>query len=90
MKEKIPLKYECLDGFSDKIKSCTDANLAKLLIEMYDLIVYQMNEIKEQRMEIIGFKHKHAWKHYDRPMEEYDTEKRTYVDKPEKSGNMSC
>ena len=90
MKEKIPLKYECLDGLSDKIKSCSDDSLAKLLIEMYDLIIYQMNEIKEQRMEIIGFKHKQAWKHYDRPIEEYDTEKRAYVDKPAKSGNMSC
>ena len=75
---------------SDKIKSCTDQNIATLLIEMYDLIIYQMNEIRDQRMEIIAFKHKAAWKHYDRPMDQYDTEKRAYVDKPPKSGNMSC
>lgn len=90
MKEHIPLKYECLDRFQDVIKSCTDDNAAKLLIEMFDLIRYQMNEIKDQRMTIIGLKHKESWKHYDRPMEEYDTAKRTYVDKPAKSGNMSC
>jgi hypothetical protein len=90
MKQHIPLKYECLNGLSDKIKSCSDDSIAKLLIEMYDLIIYQMNEIKEQRMEIIAFKHRAAWKHYDRPMDQYDTEKRVYVDKPPKSGNMSC
>jgi hypothetical protein len=90
MRDHIPLKYECLNGLSDKIKSCNDVTIVKLLTEMYDLIVYQMNEIKEQRMEIIAFKHKAAWKHYERPMDQYDTEKRAYVDKPPKSGNMSC
>ncbi len=90
MKERIRPKYECLEGLSDKIKSCTDQNIATLLIEMYDLIIYQMNEIRDQRMEIIAFKHKEAWKHYDRPTDQYDTEKRAYVDKPPKSGNMSC
>ena len=90
MKEHIPLKYECLDGLSDKIKSCSDDSIAKLLIEMYDLIIYQMNEIKEQRMEIIAYKHKAAWKHYDKPIENYDPNIRQYVDKPPKSGNMSC
>jgi hypothetical protein len=90
MKEYIPLKYECLNGLSDKIKSCVDNDIAKLLIEMYDLIIYQMNEIKDQRMEIIGFKHKEAWKHYDKPIEDYDPSIRQYVDKPAKSSNMSC
>lgn len=90
MKDNIHLKYECLNGLSDKIKSCSDDSIAKLLIEMYDLIIYQMNEIKEQRMEIIASKHKKAWNHYDRPIEHYDTEKRKYIDKPDKSGNMSC
>lgn len=90
MKEHIPLKYECLNGLSDKIKSCSDDNIAKLLIEMYDLIIYQMNEIKEQRIEIIAFKHHAKWKQYDRPIQEYDIEKRAYVDKPAKSDNMSC
>jgi len=90
MKEKIPLKYECLDRFSDVVKNCSDDNAAKLLVEMYDLILYQMNEIKTQRMDIIGMKHKIAWKHYDRPILEYNSETRQYVDKPAKSDNMSC
>lgn len=90
MKEHIPLKYECLDRFQETVKNCSDNNAAKLLIEMFDLIRYQMNEIKDQRMEIIGLKHKEAWKHYDRPLDQYNTEKRAYVDKPSKSSNMSC
>jgi len=90
MKEHIPLKYECLDRFPEVVKNCTDDSAAKLLIEMFDLIRYQMEEITQQRMKIVAFKHEKAWKHYDRPMEEYDTEQRRYVDKPAKSGNMSC
>lgn len=83
MKEKIPLKYECLDRFQTVIKECTDDNAAKLLIEMFDLIVYQMNEIKEQRMEIIAIKHATEWKRYDKKIN--DT-----VDKPPKSDKMVC
>lgn len=90
MKEHIPLKYECLDRFQDVVKKCKDDDAAKLLIEMFDLIRYQMDQIKDQRMEIIAFKHKKAWTHYDRPLDQYDTEQRKYVDKPPKSGNMSC
>lgn len=90
MKEHIPLKYECLDRFQDVVKQCKDDDAAKLLIEMFDLIRYQMDQIKDQRMEIIAFKHKKAWTHYDRPLDQYDTEQRKYVDKPAKSGNMSC
>lgn len=90
MKGHIPLKYECLDRFPDIVKSCVDDNAAKLLIEMFDLIRYQMKQIQDQRMEIIGLKHEEAWKHYDRPLDQYDSEQRKYIDKPPKSGNMSC
>jgi hypothetical protein len=86
MKETAPLKYNCLDGLSDKIKSCSDPKIASLLIDMYDLIIYQMNQIKEQRIEIIGLQHKEAWKRYDLPESSF----KSYVDKPPKSGNMSC
>lgn len=65
MKETAPLKYNCLDGLSEKIKSFNDPIISQLLIDMYDLIIYQMNQIKEQRIEIIGLKHKEAWKRYD-------------------------
>jgi len=90
MKEKIPLKYECLDRFSDVVKNCSDNTAAKLLVEMFDLIIYQMHEIKTQRIDIVGMKHKIAWNHYDRPISEYDSSTRQYVDRPAKSGNISC
>lgn len=90
MKNKIYLKYECLDRYSDIISKCSDHDAKELLIEMFDLIRYQMDQIKNQRMEIIAFKHQKAWTHYDRPLDQYDTEQRKYVDKPPKSGNMSC
>lgn len=86
MKEKIPLKYECLDKFPDAVKNCKDDEMAKLLIEMFDLIAYQMNQIKEQRIEIVGLKHQQAWKRYDLPADRFVSS----VDKPPKSGNMSC
>jgi hypothetical protein len=39
---------------------------------------------------VIAYKHKAAWKHYDKSIENYDPNTRQYVDKPPKSGNMSC
>jgi hypothetical protein len=35
------------------------------ILELYDLINYQKDIIKQQRIENIGLKHKQAWKHYD-------------------------
>ena len=90
MKHQIPLKYACLDKFIEIVKDCKDDNIARYLIELRDLITYQMEIIREQRMEIIASKHSEAWKHYDKPIENYDPTIRKYVDKPPKSGNMSC
>lgn len=90
MKEHIPLKYECLDRYPEILSKCEENETKLLLVEMFDLIKYQMHQITDQRMTIVGLKHKEAWKHYDRPLDQYDTEKRSYIDKPSKSGNMSC
>lgn len=90
MKEHIPLKYECLDRYPEILSNCKEDDTKLLLVQMFDLITYQMHQITDQRMTIVGLKHQDAWKHYDRPLEEYDIEKRAYVDKPSKSGNMSC
>ena len=90
MKHQIPLKYACLDKFTEIVKGCKDDNIARYLIELRDLISYQMEIIKEQRMEIVSSKHSEAWKHYDKPIENYDPATRKYLDKPPKSGNMSC
>lgn len=83
MKEKIPLKYECLDRLGEVIKKCSDDDAVQLLKEMFDLIVYQMNEIKNQRIEIVSMKHQRSWKHHEK-------KDLTTVDNPPKSDKMIC
>lgn len=87
---KIVLKYECLDRFLDTVKNCNDDAIAKYLVELRDLISYQMEIIQQQRTEIVAAKHIASWKHYDKPIEDYDPIKRKYIERPGKSGNMSC
>jgi len=60
------------------------------IIELYRLIEYQRQRLSEQEKQIIALKHTEAWKHYDKSIENYDPSKRQYLDKPPKSGNMSC
>lgn len=90
MTKNITLKYNCLDKYQEVLSRCKDEEAKTLLVEMFDLIRYQMAQITDQRMEIIAFKHKKAWGHYDRPLDQYDVEKRKYIEKPEKSDNISC
>lgn len=90
MKENIHHKYDCLNKLDQIVKNSTDSDAINLILDMRDLIFYQMHEIRDQRTDIISMKHKNAWKHYDRPLEEYSNATRSYVDKPQKSGNMSC
>jgi hypothetical protein len=60
------------------------------IIELYKLIEYQRQRLSEQEKQIISLKHTEAWKHYDKSVEYYDPVTRKYLDKPPKSGNMSC
>lgn len=60
------------------------------IIELYKLIEYQRQRLSEQEKQIIALKHTEAWKHYDKSPDNYDPSTRQYVDKPPKSGNMSC
>lgn len=65
MKNNITLKYACLDKFDAIYNNCDHQDIKQLLSDLRSLIYYQMNEIKNQRMEIIAIKHKESWKHYD-------------------------
>jgi hypothetical protein len=80
-------KYEPMNP--NKIKLIMEAykneQVYDYILELYELISYQKSMINEQRLEIIGLKHKQAWKHYDLPESKYNA-----IDKPSKSGNMSC
>lgn len=60
------------------------------IIELYGLIEYQRQRLKQQEKQIIALKHTEAWKHYNKPVEKSDQSVRKYVDKPPKSDNMSC
>ena len=60
------------------------------IIELYKLIEYQRQRLSEQEKQIIALKHTEAWKHYDKPTDSYDLSTRKYLDKPPKSGNVSC
>jgi hypothetical protein len=60
------------------------------IIELYKLIEYQRQRLSEQEKQIIALKHTEAWKHYDKSTHSYDLSTRKYLDKPPKSGNMSC
>lgn len=90
MRERLEHKYDCLNKIETVTQNCKDNDVINLIIDLRELIFYQMHEIRDQRIEIIAMKHENAWKHYDKPIENYDPSTRKYVDKPPKSGNMSC
>lgn len=81
-------KYEPMSP--DKIKVIMDAykheQVYDYILELYELITYQKEVIAQQRVEIISLKHKEAWKRYDLP----DIRFNNTIDKPSKSGNISC
>ena len=62
------LKYEPMS--QSKIDTILEAykheQVLDYIKELWGLISYQKEIINEQRMEIIAFRHKKAWQHYDR------------------------
>lgn len=90
--KNLPLKYApvSLEKVNSILAVHKDNILLDYIKELYSLIEYQRLRIQEQEQTIIALKHKAAWKHYDRSDCEYDPNTRKYVDKPPKSGNMSC
>lgn len=81
-------KYEPMSP--DKIKLIMEAykneQVYDYILELYELINYQKEMINQQRVEIISLKHKESWKRYDLPQDKFQTS----IDKPPKSGNISC
>jgi hypothetical protein len=88
----MTLKYEPMD--LSKVNSILiqykGQPVLDYIIELYKLIEYQKQRIFQQEKQIIALKHTEAWKHYDKSIENYDPSTRKYLDKPPKSGNMSC
>lgn len=96
-KEDLIPKYRFMDNFYSVYSKCKDQETKDLLQEMRDTLLYQMDEIHNQRKQIIYVKHKYAWKRYDRDDSEYDTTTRRYknndnvgdLSKPTKQSNTN-
>lgn len=84
----MTLKYECVhpSRVNDILVKYKREPVLDYIKELFKLIDYQKNVIAEQRKFIIAVKHKEAWKRYDLPESKFQPS----VDKPAKSGNMSC
>jgi hypothetical protein len=88
----MTLKYEPMNSskISDILTRHKNEPVLDYIKELWKLIDYQKQEIWKQRKEIISVKHKVAWKHYDKDIDYNDSKNRVSIDKPSKSGNMSC
>ena len=82
-KETKPLKY--LSVLPEKKKQIAsiykDYQVTEHIEQLYDLIDYQMKLISEQRLQIVADKHKEAWKHYYKYLDEYNESERRYFTK---------
>jgi hypothetical protein len=78
-----PLKYDPVnsDRINQIVKEYKEHPLLDYIKELYLLIEYQRKLIVKQEKDIIALKHTNAWKHYDKPIELYDTKTRKYKDK---------
>lgn len=84
----IQLKYEPMsDSTINKILTqYKHDEILNYVKELWNLIDYQRKLICDYNKQIVAFKHKEAWKRYDLPESKFQVG----VDKPPKSGNMSC
>lgn len=93
---KIPIeqtKFYCMrhERVNQILSQYKDNPLLDYVKELWTLIDY-INERNEwDRKALIAFRHKHAWRMYDRDLSYYNEEKRVYEDRPVKtSQNESC
>lgn len=84
----IKLKYEPMsDSTINKILiQYKNDDVLNYIKELWNLVDYQRKLISNYNKEIIALKYKEAWKRYDLPEEKF----KVSIDKPPKSGNMSC
>lgn len=80
---KIPIeqtKFYCMrEGrIHDILTQHKDNPLLEYVKELWSLIYYINKRNEKDRVSLIALKHKKAWSHYDKPIEDYDTETRTY------------
>ena len=81
-KDKLPLKYACVQPDVKKYMSTFEKEVPKILWnhieDLYVLIDHQMKQQLHQEAQMIAVKHLEAFKRYDRPLEDYDPKTRKY------------
>lgn len=84
----LKLKYEPMNNstINKIITKYKHDEILDYIKELWNLIDYQKKVISDYTREIVAFKHKEAWKRYDLSDDSF----KVSVDKPPKSGNMSC
>lgn len=84
----IELKYKPMSSsiINKILTQYKNEDILNYIKDLWNLIDYQKKIISDYNKEIIALKHKEAWKRYDLPDSKFDTS----LDKPPKSGNMSC
>jgi hypothetical protein len=76
----MTLKYEPMDlsKVNDILSKYKGQPVLDYIIELYKLIEYQRQRLKEQEKQIIALKHTEAWKHYDKSIDKYNPKTRKY------------
>jgi hypothetical protein len=84
----IVLKYEPMSSstINKILTQYKHDEVLNYIKELWNLIDYQRKLLNEQTKQIVALKHKESWKRYDLPEQSF----KVSVDKPPKSGNMSC
>jgi hypothetical protein len=75
------LKYEPMNSsrVNEILATYKGQPVLDYIVELYRLIEYQRDRINQQEKQIIALKHLEAWKHYDKPIEKYDSKTRKYT-----------
>ena len=79
-KEDLIPEYKFMDNFLALYDAENDPKIKELLVDMRDTILYQMNEIRKLRSEVIYVKHKYAWHRYDKSTDDYDSKKKKNIE----------
>lgn len=84
-KDTNPLRYEC---FQPEIRHYISSlekhpEVCKHINDLYELIVYQMQQIMVKESFIISQKHKEAWKHYEANHKNWNTKNRRFFTEEE-------
>ena len=82
-KDKMPLKYACFQPevrqrISQVLDGVGNQEIRGHVNDLYDLIDWQMKQQFKQEKQIIAVKHMEAWKRYDKDIQEYDADTRSY------------